>query len=594
MYYSDELVEEVRSRIDIVDLISGYVRLQRKGNSYFGLCPFHNERTPSFSVSQDKQMFYCFGCGKGGNAFTFLMDYENLTFPEALQFLAERAGVELPKEDTSREARQQADRKARMLEANKAAARYFYIQLKSPQGERAYRYLRDRGLAEETVTAFGLGYANKYSDDLYRYLRGQGFEEDILREAGLITTDEKRGNQDRFWNRVMFPIMDANSRVIGFGGRVMGEGKPKYLNSPETPIFDKSRNLYGLNRARSSRKGYFLLCEGYMDVIAMHQAGFTNAVASLGTAFTAGHANLIRRYVQEVYLTYDSDEAGTKAALRAMPILREAGITARVIRMDPYKDPDEFVRNLGPEAVEERIGQARNGFLYALEVLRRDYDLQSPEGKTAFFHQVARRLLAFEEELERSNYLEAVAREYQVDPQELRKLVAKTAVREGMAKPVMRPRRIREQEREKEDRHRLPERALLTWLLEKPELFSQIRRILEPEDFTPGLYREVAEMLYGQYEAGERSPAQIISRFQDEEKQREAAALFHTRLEELEGEADQEKALREILRRVKAASLERQMEALPPEDLEGVQRLMEEKRKLQDPDALSIDLMEGR
>lgn len=218
------------------------------------------------------------------------------------------------------------------------------------------------------LRAFGLGYSNKYSDDLYRYLKGKGYKDDILAKAGLISYDERQGVYDKFWNRVMFPIMDVNNRVVGFGGRVMGDAKPKYLNSPETPIFDKGRNLYGLNRARRSKKTYFLLCEGYMDVIALHQAGFDNAVASLGTALTPGHASLIKRYVNEVYLTYDSDDAGTRAALRALPILKDVGITAKIIRMEPFKDPDEYINNLGAEAFEERILKARNGFLYSLEV----------------------------------------------------------------------------------------------------------------------------------------------------------------------------------------------------------------------------------
>ena len=340
MYYSEELIEEVRSRNDIVDVISGYVRLQKKGSSYFGLCPFHNEKSPSFSVSRQKQMYYCFGCGAGGNVFTFLMEYENFSFVEAMKYLADRAGIELPEQEYSKEAKERADLKATILEMNRLAAKYFYVQLKNERGFHAYRYLKDRQLSDEMILAFGLGYSNPYSDDLYKYLRGKGYSEELIRKAGLINTDERQGVYDKFWNRVMFPIMDVNNRVIGFGGRVMGDGKPKYLNSPETVVFDKSRNLYGLNRARTSRKPYFLLCEGYMDVISLHQAGFTNAVASLGTALTAGHASLIKRYVKEVYLTYDSDDAGTRAALRAVPILREAGISAKVIRMDPYKDPD--------------------------------------------------------------------------------------------------------------------------------------------------------------------------------------------------------------------------------------------------------------
>ncbi|MFR2648355.1 MAG: DNA primase [Blautia coccoides] len=336
MYYSDDVIEEVRMKNDIVDVISGYVRLQKKGSSYFGLCPFHNEKSPSFSVSPGKQMYYCFGCGAGGNVFTFVMEYENFTFIEAVKYLAERAGVKLPEGEYSKEQRAASDLKTVLLEVNKKAASYYYYQLKQEGGRQAYEYLKNRELSDETIKNFGLGYSSKYSDSLYRYLKGKGYSDTILKESGLFSADERYGMHDKFWNRVMFPIMDVNNRVIGFGGRVMGDAKPKYLNSPETKIFDKSRNLYGLNIARRSRKNYLIICEGYMDVISMHQAGFTNAVASLGTALTSGHASLMSRYTKEVLLTYDSDEAGQKAALRGIPILREAGIKPRVVNLAPY------------------------------------------------------------------------------------------------------------------------------------------------------------------------------------------------------------------------------------------------------------------
>ena len=588
MYYSDELIEEVRSKNDIVDVISSYVKLQKKGSSYFGLCPFHNEKSPSFSVSRQKQMYYCFGCGAGGNVFTFLMEYENYSFLEALKYLADRAGVELPRQELSKEARERADTKAILLEINKAAARYFYIQLKERQGERALAYLKGRQLGDDTIRAFGLGYANKYSEDLYRYLKGQGYQDDMIAKAGLITVDEKHGAHDKFWNRVMFPIMDANSRVIGFGGRVMGDGKPKYLNSPETMIFDKSRNLYGLNRARSSRKSYFLLCEGYMDVISLHQAGFTNAVASLGTALTQGHASLIKRYVKEVYLTYDSDEAGTKAALRAIPILREAGISAKVIRMEPYKDPDEFIKNLGKEAFEDRIREARNGFLFGVEVLERDYDLASPEGKTDFLKEVARRLGEFEEDIERNNYIEAVAGRYHVGYEELRKLVVRTAVQNGLAQPVKRPEKAVKEK--KEDGILTSQKILLTWMIEEPQVFHQISSYIIPEDFTGEIYRKVAELLYQQYEEGEANPARILDHFTEEEEHREAASLFHTKIRELTTPEEREKALKETVVRVKAHSIGEAAARLDPTDIRGLQRLMEAKRQLQDLEKLHISI----
>lgn len=592
MYYSDEIIEEVRMRNDIVDVISGYVRLQKKGSSYFGLCPFHNEKSPSFSVSREKQMYYCFGCGAGGNVFTFLMEYENMTFVEAVQMLAERAGVELPQAEYSKEAKERADLKSTLLEINKVAAQYYYVQLKKEQGRVGYGYLKNRGLSDETITAFGLGYSNKYSDDLYRYLKSKGYKEEHIRQAGLISIDEKNGVYDKFWNRVMFPIMDANSRVIGFGGRVMGDAKPKYLNSPETVIFDKSRNLYGLNRARSSKKSYFILCEGYMDVIALHQAGFTNAVASLGTALTSGHASLIKRYVQEVYLTYDSDEAGTRAALRGVPILREAGISAKVIRMDPYKDPDEFIKNLGSDEFEQRIRSARNGFMFSLEILSKNYDMNSPEGKTLFFKEVAEKLLVFEDELERNNYMEAIAKEYQVSVESLHKLVVKTAIAGGYAKPVERARNAQEQSSSKVDGHLNCQKALLTWMIDSKRLFGAISQYVGPDDFTEELYHTVAEMLYEQYDHGELNPAKILNHFTEEETHREAASLFHTRIQNLSTKEEREQALKETIMLVKKNSIDHQTKNLNPTDMLGLQRLMNEKRKLADLKNLHISIDE--
>ena len=536
-------------------------------------------------------MYYCFGCGAGGNVFTFVMEYENYTFVEALKMLAERVGIDLPEMEYSKEAKEKADLKTSVLEVNKLAAKYYYAQLKTEQGKLAHTYfLTKRNLSEETITAFGLGYSNKYSDDLYRYLKTKGYRDEVIAKAGLISVDERKGVYDKFWNRVMFPIMDANSRVIGFGGRVMGDGKPKYLNSPETIVFDKSRNLYGLHRARTSRKSYFLICEGYMDVIALHQAGFTNAVASLGTALTSGHASLIKRYVNEVYLTYDSDEAGTRAALRAIPILKEAGITAKIIRMDPYKDPDEFIKNLGAEAFEERIQKARNGFMFSLEVLEREYDMHSPEGKTEFYHEAAKRLCTFEEEIERNNYIEAVAEAYHIGYENLRKLVGTMAVKTGLATPAVKPKQSVKKESQREDGNITSQKALITWLLEDEKIFQQIRNYITPKDFTEELYTTVAELLYEQYEEGELNPAKIMNHFTDEEEHREVASLFHTKIKELTTKSEQEKALKETIIRVKHHSIEHATKMLEPTDIQGLQKLMEAKRELQSLQKLHISI----
>ena len=576
MFYPEDIVEEVRTKNDIVDIVSGYVKLQKKGSNYFGLCPFHNEKSPSFSVSPSKQMYYCFGCGAGGNAITFLMEYENYSFPEALQVLADRAGVELPKEEMTKEARAQADLRATLLEINKLAANYFYYQLKQPQGKLGYDYLTGRKLSDATILHFGLGFANKTSDDLYRYLKSKDYKDEILKETGLVSIEE-RGTHDKFWNRVMFPIMDVNNRVIGFGGRVMGDGTPKYLNSPETRLFDKSRNLYGLNYARSSRKKYMLICEGYMDVIAMHQAGFTNAVASLGTAFTSQHAMLIKRYTDQVILTYDSDGAGVKAALRAIPILKEVGISCKVLNMKPYKDPDEFIKNMGAEAFQERIDQAQNSFLFEIEVLKRDYNLEDPEQKTNFYNAVARKLLEFPEALERDNYTQAVAREQFIPYQELKQLVSRLSSRIVPGAEQTQPREEfspRERKKEKEDGARQSQRLLLTWLIEDPKLFDKIEGIITPDDFREDLYHQVAQMVFDGHARGDVNPAGILNHFiNDEEQYKEVAALFNASLKESLNNEEQKKAFSETVIKVRKHSLDEA--SRNASDIETLQKIIQ-------------------
>ena len=575
-YYSDELIEEVRSRNDIVDVISGYVRLQKKGSTYFGLCPFHNEKTGSFSVSPAKQMYYCFGCGAGGNVFTFLMEYENFTFPEAMQALADRAGIDLPKQELSGEAKRESDKRSRLLEINKEAGKYYYTLLRSERGAQALSYFRKRELSDATMQKFGLGYSDKYSDDLYRYLRSKGYEDEILKDSGLVGFDEKRGGHDKFWNRAMFPIM-----VLKGVGRVMGDGEPKYLNSPETKIFDKSRNLYALNFARQSKRPYMLLCEGYMDVIALHQAGFDNAVASLGTSFTSGHASLLKRYTKEVYLTFDSDGAGIKAALRAIPILKEVGLSAKVINMKPYKDPDEFIKALGAEAYQERIDQAENSFMFEIRILQQDYDMKDPEGKTAFQHETAKKLAQFPEEMERNNYIEAVAEHYQMGYENLRKLVNQYGAQGGLAREPVKLKSATREVKKKEDGMKQSQKLLLTWLIEDTGLFDIVKQYITPEDFTEEIYKKAAEILYAQFAEGALNPGKIVSMFQNEEEQREIAALFNARIHEIDGKQEREKALKETILRVKENSYNYRAAHIAVTDIAGTQKLIDDKRQLE-------------
>ncbi len=587
-FYSEDLIEEVCSKNDIADLISGYVKLQKRGGTYFGLCPFHSEKTPSFSVTPSKQMYYCFGCGAGGNVITFLMEYENFSFVEAVQALAERAGVKLPEQEYSPQMKQEADRKQRLLEVNREAGKFYYTLLRSERGQPAMAYFKKRGLSEETMHSFGLGYSDKFANSLYGYLRQKGYEDELLRDSGLIVYDERRGGYDRFWNRAMFPIMNVHSKIIGFGGRVMGEGEPKYLNSPETKIFDKSRNLYGLHIARATKKPQLILCEGYIDVIALHQAGFDNAVASLGTALTSGHAGLLKRYTKEVYLAYDSDGAGVKAALRAIPILKEAGITAKIISMQPYKDPDEFMKALGSEAYQERIDSAQNSFLFEIHMLEREYDLKDPEGKTAFYKEIARKLLGFTEELERNNYIEAIAAEYHVGYGDLRKLVISAAAKGERI--TVKP-KAAAAGRKKESGIQKSQKLLLTWLIEDTRLFPLIRKFVVPEDFTEGIYRQAAKILYGQFEAGGViNPAKIVSMFEKEEDQKEIAALFNAHVNHIETKEEMEKALKETLVRVRQNGIDSRLAHLEPTDMAGLQQLVTDKRQLEQLEKLHISI----
>ena len=588
MYYSDDLIEQVRSSNDIVDVISSYVKLKKKGANYFGLCPFHGEKTPSFCVTPSKQMFYCYGCHEGGNVYSFIMKYENFTFLEAVNMLADRAGISLPQAEYSEEDKRRAEVKTVLLEIQKKAAVYFHRQLKGPRGEVGLRYFKQRGLDEETIRHFGLGFACKTSDDLYRYLKGEGYSDEILKESGLITFHEK-GTFDKFWNRVMFPILDLNGKVIGFGGRVMGEGEPKYLNSPETRIFEKSRNLYGMNFARTSRKNYFLICEGYMDVIALHRAGFTNAVAALGTAFTLQHAMLIKRYVSEVVLTFDSDQAGKRAALRAIPILKQAGLAIKILDMSPYKDPDEFLKNKGVEEYQKRIDHAVGYFLFEIRMMQEQYRMDDPDSKALFYQETARKLLEFPEELERNVYIDAVAKEFSIPRESLYKAVRKNALHykpsvgeeagfgaPGAAAVAVRTKKTMKPKQE--DGVNQAQKLLLTWLSEEPQLYVKIRHVIQADDFIDPLFHAVAEKLFAQLEEGKSNPAMILSSFTEGEEHKKAAELFQTAFTVDLSNVEKEKALNEMLIRVKSNSLDQRIKKAT--DFSQLQKLIEEQKNL--------------
>lgn len=581
MYYPDETIEEIRSRTDIVNFISSYINLKKRGANYIGLCPFHTEKTPSFSVNPTKQMYHCFGCGAGGNVFTFAMEYDNMTFSEAIRMLAGRCGVVLPDIEESEETRKKESIRKRVFDIQNAAGVYYYSLLKADKDRSGYNYFKKRGLSDDTIKRFGLGYSGK-NGSLYRHMKSRGYSDDELKMSGLFSFDERLGAKDKFWNRVMFPIMDVNNRVIAFGGRVMGDAVPKYLNSPETIIFDKSRNLYGLNYARKSRSKYFILCEGYMDVITLHQAGFECACASLGTALTGLQANLIKRYAEHVVISYDSDDAGIKAALRAIPILKNAGLSVKILDMSPYKDPDEFIKNLGVEEYQKRIDNAKGSFDFEVSVMERNYDFSDPEQKTDFYNEIARKLLAFEDELERDNYTEAVAAKYNIRTEQLKNLVVKQSANiAGISSSSGISRRSNNVK--KDDGIGQAQAMLLSWFVNEPQIIKKLDGIINADDFTEEPYHKVAEIIFSQYDTGEKLiPAKILNSFQNSDDQTAVAGILSRILPYNRNDKNErEKVINEIVKRIRKQSIDRMTRvATKPEELQNLMIMMADLQKL--------------
>ena len=571
MYYGEDIVEEVRQKTDIVDLVGQYVHLKKKGSSYFGLCPFHGEKTASFSVSPGKQIFYCFGCGKAGDSIRFLMEYENLSFVEALEELAERANVTLPKEE--KRDKGEEDLRYKILEINKQAALFYVKQLRSEKGKQGLAYCAKRKLSGESITHFGLGYAGKERDSLYQYCKSLGFKDRVLQESGLFSFKEN-GVYDKFFNRLIFPIMDLHNRVIGFGGRVMGDGEPKYLNSPETKLFDKSRNLFALNFSRKSRANYFILCEGYMDVISLHQWGFSEAVAALGTAFTEQQADLMKRFNSLIYLCFDSDGAGKKACKRAISILREKKLEGKVIRLSPYKDPDEFLKAEGKEAFEKRIEEAKNAFLWEVEEKKTEFDLHDPAGMQKYMESIAELLrTSFSDPVERENYLKAVAREQMLKAENLQHLVdkeeEKTQLSFGLRKNAGR------QEKKREEKWNSPlEEEFLSVLMQRNEFVDLAKKYIEEVDFQGDFAKEI----YLKLLSGLSAKAILDSYQNEEEKYQKLVKLYHGDLYHMDLEKDEEKKLlSDYIRQLKLQKIEEKIKEVT--DAEGLSHCFKERDK---------------
>lgn len=595
MYYSDEIIEDVRNRNDIVDVIGSYVSLKKKGNTYSACCPFHHEKTPSFHVSRDKQMYHCFGCGVGGNVFTFIMEYESFSFPEAVKTLADRCGIELPEKEMSAGQKEKENYKILLKDMNRTAAAYFhYLLVKTEHGKKAMEYLLNRGLTNDTIIKFGMGYSDIYENDLYRYLKSKGYTDSQMKDSGLVDIQEGKGGTDKFWNRVMVPILDINGKVIGFGGRVLGDGMPKYINTRETQVFDKSHNLFAMNIARRSKRRGIIVCEGYMDVISMHQAGFDNAVASLGTAFTIGQAEIIKRYTDEVYLAYDSDGAGTKASLKNISILREVGLVTRVIDMKPYKDPDEFIRGMGAEAYEERIADAKSGIMFEIDTLAQSYKLNDPEDKIKFTKDVAKRLSAIEEVVARHSYIDTVSDQYSLDKEGFKSLVRKYGA-SGLgsdkiyADEYENVSNVKREEKKDEDDN-IPQKLLLTWLVNDTSLFEALEGIVDENDFRGDSYKLVATALFNQYRQSKSvNPASIVNMFDDVEGQRLVAQILQTELPYDISPDEKEKAINDVVKRTKLDIIDYEMNNNSG-DLTKFQKLIADKAKVS---KLHISLKNG-
>lgn len=509
MAIPESFLQELIERNDIVDVVSGYVRLtKRTGSNQFGLCPFHSEKTPSFSVSADRQIYHCFGCGKGGGVINFIMEIENLNFPEAVDFLAKRVGMTVPEQENDRE----SQKRRRMLDLNRDAARFFHSCLSKPEGEAARQYMQRRRLSPAIAKRFGLGCAPDSWDGLLREMRSLGYSEKELFDAGLVRAGKNGGFYDTFRNRLMFPVIDVRGDVIGFSGRILGDGEPKYMNSPETLVFNKSRNLFALNLAKKSKSGYIILAEGNIDVVMMHQAGFDSAVASLGTSLTPEQARLISRYTSEVVIAYDSDGAGQKASQRAIGLLEKLDVKVKVLSMSGAKDPDEYIKAKGADAFRNLIEKSENHIDFRLQAVTSKYDLSVDEQKVAFLKEASELVAHLSGTVERQVYARRVASMAEVSPDvvtqevERRRKYALRSAQKGAARELEHP--VKQfQPKDKELQYDNPESAaaeegVIRLLLMDQGMFRG-KELPQPEDFSSPALASIYSVLKGKLERRE-------------------------------------------------------------------------------------------
>ena len=532
--YSDEIIEEVRQNNDIVDIISQYVHLTRKGRNYFGLCPFHNEKSPSFSVSPDRQIFHCFGCGVGGNVYTFLMKIEGITFREALEQLAERANIQLPtlenSADTARE-----ELKAKVYKVNEFTAEFYHQNLYKPVAKIAQEYVKKRRMNNETLEAYKIGYSGKF-DELYKALKAQGFGEKEILESGLVNKNDNGTYIDRYRNRLMFPICDARGKVIAFGGRVLDDSKPKYINSPENVVYSKGRHLFGLNVAKKDSAKKILIVEGYMDVISLHQRGITNVVGALGTALTEQQGWLLRRITEQVILGFDADGAGQTAIARSMEILQKMGCDMRVLQIEGAKDPDEFIVKFGEGRFKLAIDNAISLVEFKVKNLKKDFNLENTGDKIKFLNEIAKILSKVENTMEREIYIEKIAKGYNISKEaiyaEVNKLIYVGKKEDKISQNKNRETHSITREQKNNDNIgedlKRRENTIIALLLDaNTNIFQKIKEHIKPEDFKDETNRKIAEQLYIELDKSEANINKLIDTF-DEETQNHITMVMAT------------------------------------------------------------------
>jgi DNA primase len=571
--YPNEVIEDVRTGNDIVSVIASYVPLKQKGVNLFGLCPFHQERTPSFSVSADKQMYYCFGCGAGGNVLTFIIQIEHMNFVDALKFLADRIHYVLPDGENSEEAARQARLREALYALQKKAARFFYDCLLSPEGKAAAAYLDSRRVSIKTRVKYGLGYAPG-GRALVEFLRKEGFADELLGLSGLLIPDKRGGYYDRFTGRLMFPILDPAGRVVGFGGRVIGGDGSKYINSSDTPIFDKSRNLYGIHLAKKSKSAELILVEGYMDVISLYQAGFPQAVAALGTAFSQNHAQAVKKHRDGAVVLFDSDEAGTKAALRAIPFLVNAGLTIRVTQVADAKDPDEYIKSFGADAFAGLLAMAKSHTIFQIEQLNKQLNLGILTDRVKFTSEAAKLIARNENAIERDAYIKEVAGVTGISPEAIAMETEK-----AMSRPVRAPRvRVTETWRGKADKGAIDaKRGLIYLAAADPKISAALKNALKPEEFGDGVYPKLFSIINSmREESKECIPAALISAFEDLEEQKQVSAVF-ARAEEYPDKTSKAKAINEMFKVLKRSYID---DKIPAADINQLNELVKMKRNV--------------